>query len=196
MFNLIKVAHAQERWEEVQRLANRVLEINPEHRLAPIILREAVRNQRKAEAKKMQDKIQTIQEEYLDSEKPTAIIGMDEISFEERGHVGNQRISELRQQLYRGEIAADKIQQLSEELKDSLEGRLFIAEMCTYFQQAKLALQALKGYQKEHQEDMTELERKVLTKALEIAKSKQRIKNGDKWDSIYTKNEDEKGIEK
>ena len=88
-----------------------------------------------------------------------------------------------------------KIPEIAEQYKGSAQGTILIAEVCTYFGRQTLAIQALKAYQKEHSEDMTEVEQKGIKGAMEIARSKQRIKDPINWANKYVEDNSE-GIDK
>lgn len=176
MSELIRVAQRERNWAEVKRLASRILELEPDNVRAKNVLKDAEKKERAAERKAAErGSIQP-----GDSDR-------SEFFFEERAFIESRRIAELRHQLYSENLPIEQLSKLSEELKDTLEGRLFIAEMCNYYDQPKLALQALKGYQKEHQEDISEKEVKVIKQAFEIIRAKKRIKNNHKWLEVYSR---------
>lgn len=97
-------------------------------------------------------------------------------------------ISETRERLYNGEVEITELGEIAEKFKDTAKGSILIAEVCIYFGQSKLALKALKGYQKEH-EQMTKAEEKAIKRAMEIARGKPKILTPEKWDSTYVVDE-------
>jgi len=178
MFDLIKVAQLEKDWEEVKRLANRISELQPNNPKIYNIIRDANRNQ-------LESDMQAFQQESPTHESETSA-GMSEFYHEDRIFIKDRRIAELRHQLYSGDIKIEDLADLTEKFKDTLEGRLFIAELCDYFQQPKLALQALKGYQKEHQEDISEKDTKAIKQAFELIRSKKKILSNHKWLKVYS----------
>ena len=183
MFDLIRVAQYEKNWEEVKRLANRISELQPDNHKVDNIIREANR-------KLLDEKLQSGQPVRFDDGKESGK-GTSEFYHEERIFIENRRIAELRHQLYSGDIAFESIAELTEQFKGTLEGRLFIAEVCNYFDQPKLALQALKGYQKEHQGDISEKETRVIKQAFEIIRTKNKVLNNHKWLRVYSKRTEE-----
>jgi len=196
MYDLITVAQIEKDWEEMERITRRILELSPDNETATKLLKIAIGKQnaiRRAEERKKRKEQIALSED----DKPFVRVKNKELELENRIKVGNKRISDVRKQLYSGEIEMSQLQELSDEFKGSFEGRLLIAEMCTYFEQPRLALQALKDYQTEHRDDMLEREEKIMKRAIEIVRSKQRIKDDLKWASVYSKqNTQDKGIEK
>ena len=183
MFDLITVSQHEKNWEEVRRLANRIAELQPDNHKVDNIIRDANRKQ-------LEEEIQSGEPVRFDDGKESDK-GTSEFYHEERTFIEDRRIAELRHQLYKGDISFEDISKLSEQFKDTLEGRLFIAELCNYFEQPKLALQALKGYQKEHQADMSDKETKVIKQALEIVRTKNKVLNNHKWLRVYSKRTEE-----
>lgn len=95
-------------------------------------------------------------------------------------------IKERRQTIYKAEINMEDINKLAKENKDTLEGCLFIAETCAYFELQNLGSNCLKAYRKNNP-DLEKGDMKTISKALDVLKrnllNKQRLK--EEWDKVY-----------
>ena len=181
MGDLVAVAKREGNWEEVKRLQTRMLELEPDNLMAMgDLIAVSKREGNREEVKRLQSRILELK---VDG-KSIPEVSEEEFKVEKRTEVGNERISELRRMLYSGEIDIGQLGELTDEFNRSTQGIILIAEMCVYFGQEKLALKALKGYQSKNG-GLSDKERKAIRVAMEIAKSKQKLKDANKWSPAY-----------
>lgn len=109
-----------------------------------------------------------------------------EVKYEQEEFISTVQISDKRKAIYKGEIDIEQINSLAEDNKDTLEGCLFLAELCAYFNLQHLGSNCLKAYRKNNS-NLEEDETKLISKALELLKrnglNEQRLK--EEWTKIY-----------
>lgn len=175
LFQMMKIACRERRYE----FANEVSKKLSSNEDISDIVEFAINNQSKAgNVVKKQEVTPLVME-----------LPKEEFEGKNNSQKANSTISEIkerRQTIYKDEINMEDINELAKENKDTLEGCLFIAETCAYFELQNLGSNCLKAYRKNNP-DLEKGDMKTISKALDVLKrnllNKQRLK--EEWDKVY-----------
>ena len=201
-----QMAKEDKDWKLLKNIQTRRLELHPKSLSALCDL--TIRAKREGDWKRAEELQLRIVELSSDKEKALACLKVirerlaatqqdemkeEDFSIENQVSSTQDGISEIRAKLYAGQIGEDEILKIAEEYKNTAQGTVLIAEVCTYLNRQNLAIKALKSYLAEHKGDITDKELKILKGAMEIARSKKRINNSEAWAEKYQMQGEEQG---